>query len=108
MSDISGLFPSLAVSGAVAAERAIAELRAGRPIVVSEGVVRLLVFPAENLDAASAYAIDRLAPGRANLILSAQRLSRLGVERGGPLKSSIVMSPIIVSITTLGVFWLGV
>jgi GTP cyclohydrolase II len=84
MSELSGLFPSLAVSGAVAVERGIAELRGGRPIVVSEGATRLLVFPAELLDAASAEALDELAPGRANLILSVQRLRRLGVERGGP------------------------
>lgn len=84
MPDISGLFPSLAASGAVAAERAIAELRAARPIVVSEGATRLLVFPAENLDEASAAALNSLAAGRANLVLSAQRLRRLGVERSGP------------------------
>jgi GTP cyclohydrolase II len=84
MSRISGLFPSLAASGALAAERAIAELRAGRPVVVSEGAIRLLAFPAENLDEASASAIEKLAPGCANLVLSAQRLRRLGVERTAP------------------------
>ena len=49
MTDISGLFLSPAVSGAVSVERAVAELRAGRPVVLSEGSARLLVFPAENL-----------------------------------------------------------
>ena len=84
MSELEGLFPSLATPSTVSAERAVAELRAGRPIVVSEGVTRLLVFAAENLDQASARALETLAPGKANLILSAQRLRRLGVERSAP------------------------
>ncbi len=62
----------------------MAELRAGRPIVLSEGATRLLVFPAESLDQVTAAALETLAPGRANLILSAQRLRRLGVERTAP------------------------
>jgi GTP cyclohydrolase II len=81
---MSGLFPSLAAPGTVSAERAVSELRAGRPIVLNEGDRRLLVFPAEHLDAASAEALEKLAPGKTNLILSAQRLRRLGVERKAP------------------------
>jgi GTP cyclohydrolase II len=84
MSELEGLFPSLATPGTVSAERAIAELRAGRPIVVSEGATRLLVLAAENLDEVSARALEALAPGKATLILSAQRLRRLGVERSSP------------------------
>jgi GTP cyclohydrolase II len=84
MTDIGSLFSSPAVSGALGVERAVAELRAGRPVVVKEASVRLLVFPAENLDAASASVLENLAHGRANLILSAQRLRRLGVERATP------------------------
>ncbi|WP_296715388.1 GTP cyclohydrolase II RibA [Rhodoblastus sp.] len=84
MTDVLGLFSSPAVSGAVSVERAVAELRAGRPVALLEGSVRQLVFPAENLDSASAAALEQLARGRANLILSAQRLRRLGVERTAP------------------------
>jgi GTP cyclohydrolase II len=84
MTDVLGLFSSPAVSGAVSVERAVAELRAGRPVALLEGSVRTLVFPAENLDDASAAALEQLARGRANLILSAQRLRRLGVERMAP------------------------
>ncbi len=84
MSDILSLFPALASTGLVAAERAVAELRAGRPIALSEGETRLLVFPAEHLGDDSAKALEIFAAGRANLILSAQRLRRLGVERAKP------------------------
>lgn len=84
MTDISALFSSPAVSGAVGVERAVAELRAGRPVVLNEASVRLLVFPAENLDLASAAVLEKLAQGRANLILTPQRLRRLGVERMTP------------------------
>ena len=84
MTDITSLFTSSAVSGALAVERAIAELRAGRPVALTEGARRLLVFPAENLDAEFAALIENLSAGRANLILSAQRLRRLGVERERP------------------------
>jgi GTP cyclohydrolase II len=82
MYDISGLFPAQDCPGAISVERAIAELRAGRPVALSEGEVRLLVYPAENLDEGSAEALERM--GGARLVLSAQRLGRLGVERAGP------------------------
>jgi GTP cyclohydrolase II len=84
MTDITSLFTSSAVSGALAVERAIAELRAGRPVVLTEGAARLLVYPAENLEPDAAALIENLARGRANLILSVQRLRRLGVERTRP------------------------
>jgi GTP cyclohydrolase II len=92
MTDITGLFSSPAASGAVNVERAIAELRAGRPVVLNEGAARLLVFPAENLDSASAVLLQTLAQGRANLILTPQRLRRLGVERAAP---GLVAMPLI-------------
>ena len=84
MTDITSLFSSSSVSGALAVERAIAELRAGRPVALTEGAARLLVFAAENLEPESAAIIENLARGRANLILSVQRLRRLGVERERP------------------------
>jgi GTP cyclohydrolase II len=82
MYDISGLFPAHENLGAVAVERAIAELRGGRPVVLGDGAQKLLVFPAEQLDAGSAAALERI--GGARLILSLHRLARLGVERDGP------------------------
>jgi GTP cyclohydrolase II len=82
MYDISGLFPAQESFGAISVERAVAELRAGRPVVLVEGAGRLLVFPAEHLDASSGAALERFEGAR--LILTAQRLGRLGVERVAP------------------------
>jgi GTP cyclohydrolase II len=82
MYDISGLFPAHESPGAVSVERAIAELRAGRPVVLDDGAQKLLVFPAEQLDETSAQTLERI--GGARLILTLQRLGRLGVERDGP------------------------
>jgi len=82
MQDISGLFPAHESLGAVSVERAIAELRAGRPVMLTETAVRLLVYPAEQLDKHAADSLARI--GGARLILSEQRLGRLGVEREGP------------------------
>jgi GTP cyclohydrolase II len=70
--------------GAIEVERAIAELRAGRPVALAEGGSFLLVYPAENLEPSAAAALENLAPGRLNLILSAQRLTRLGAARAVP------------------------
>lgn len=84
MTDFSALFGPVGASGAVGVERAIAELRAGRPVVLREGAAALLVYPAENLDEAAASDLDRLAGGQARLALSAQRFSRLGLERAAP------------------------
>ena len=82
MHDISGLFPAHDSMGAVSVERAVAELRAGRAIVLVEGAQKLLVYPAEQLDDHAAEALQKI--GGARLILSAQRLGRLGVERDTP------------------------
>ena len=77
MYDISGLFPAHESPGAVSVERAISELRAGRPVVLGEGACKLLVVPAEHLDETSAQTLERI--GGARLILS---LHRLGGSRG--------------------------
>lgn len=78
MSDILSLFadrhPSLAV------DRAIAECRAGRPVIVAENTP-FLVLPVETLPADDLPVLDRFAAGRARLVLGAPRLERLGGER---------------------------
>ncbi|MCW2272996.1 GTP cyclohydrolase II [Rhodoblastus acidophilus] len=81
MYDISGLFPANE-SSTVSVERGVAELRAGRPVVLAEGAQKFLVYPAEQLDEHAADVLDRI--GGARLILTMQRLGRLGVERDGP------------------------
>ena len=61
-------------------ERAIAELRMGRPVVI-EGTAPILVHGIEDLGPERAAQLDTLARGRARLVLPAARLKRLGVER---------------------------
>jgi GTP cyclohydrolase II len=64
--------------GQLAVERAIAEFRAGRPVVIQAPAACLLAAPVEGLDAAGAAALDGLAGGGARLVLSGPRLHRLG------------------------------
>lgn len=81
MTDILSLFadrddPVLSV------DRAIAECRGGRPVLVTGGG-SLLVLPVETLAPEDLAAIEPLAAGRARLVLGAPRLERLGLERPG-------------------------
>ena len=67
----------------MAVDRAVAELRSGRPVLVEIATTTLLVLAAEGLDSRQAQALDRLASGRAHLLLPEARLRRLGLERSG-------------------------
>jgi GTP cyclohydrolase II len=70
---------------AVVVERALAEARAGRPVLLTAGGETALVAPAESLDAALAADLAALAGDGARLVLPAARLRRLGVaERAEP------------------------
>lgn len=62
----------------LATERAIAEFRAGRPVVIETADGALLAAPVEGLDAAGVGALAGLAAGWARLVLSGPRLHRLG------------------------------
>ncbi len=62
----------------IATERAIAEFRAGRPVVIETPAETLLVAPVEGLDGAAVAALAGLAGGRARLVLAGPRLHRLG------------------------------
>jgi len=64
-------------------ERAVAELRAGRAVLV-EGDALALVTSVEGLDAERCAELDPLARGGARLVLPAARLRRLGLERQQP------------------------
>ncbi len=70
--------------GEVAVERAIAEFRAARPVVVTEGGDAILMCGVEGLDADLARDLDHLAEGRARLVLPAARLRRIGLDRTQP------------------------
>lgn len=64
----------------VAVERAIAEIRAGRPVVI-EGEGRMLALGVEALDEFRAAELERLCPGGLRLVLPGPRLRRLGLDR---------------------------
>ena len=67
----------------VAVERAIAELRAGRPVAL-RGAGLTLALGVEALDAARAQDLEKLTCGQARLVLPPPRLRRLGLERRAP------------------------
>lgn len=62
----------------LAVERAIAEFRAGRPVLVEGAAGDLLAAPVEGLDARGAVALQGLAGSSARLVLAGPRLHRLG------------------------------
>ena len=65
-------------------ERAIAEFRAGRPVVIDSDGDSTLVAPVEGLDSPALAALDGLAGGAARLVLSGARLRRLGAADREP------------------------
>ena len=71
----------------VAVERAIAEIRAGRPVIVARDG-RSLALGVEALDAARAAEIATLGAGGVRLVLPGPRLRRLG---GGDAASAVAL-----------------
>jgi GTP cyclohydrolase II len=67
--------------GEIEVERAIAEIRAGRPIILREAGERILALAAEALDSFYCESFERLGRADARLALSAPRLRRLGAQR---------------------------
>ena len=82
MTDILSLFSDRA-SPSVTVDRAIAECRAGRPVII-DGDGRLLILPTETIAPDDWLGVSTLASGRARLILSATRLERLGAAERRP------------------------
>ena len=68
----------------IGVERAMAELRAGRPVAVRSGDDVLVVLGVEALDAVRAAYLEALNGEAPRLILTAPRLRRLGVDRVVP------------------------
>jgi GTP cyclohydrolase II len=68
----------------IAADRAIAEFRAGRPVLIHRREEALLLYSAELADGEMLARLEKLAQGRAHLILPAARLRRLGLDRDQP------------------------
>jgi GTP cyclohydrolase II len=65
----------------MAVERAIAEFRTGRPVLIEDGETCVLAIGIEDLDETRAEHLEAVAGGQARLVLPAARLRRLGVDR---------------------------
>lgn len=70
--------------GQIDVERAIAEVRSGRPVILRDAAKAIVALACEALDDGLAARFDLLARGGARLALSAPRLRSLGVERRAP------------------------
>ncbi len=68
----------------VSVERAISEIRAGRPVALKSGRSHVLVIGVEALDSRLAAVLAPLAKRSAKLVLPAPRLRRLGLDRSKP------------------------
>jgi GTP cyclohydrolase II len=70
----------------VAAERALAEFRAGRPVVISGAGDAVVALPVDGLDAHRLAALEALcAPFTPQLIVTARRARSLGLDAAGPV-----------------------
>jgi GTP cyclohydrolase II len=80
-------------AGIVAVDRAITEIRSGRPILMTSAVGAAVVVSAELLDADLVAALDTLAAGTARLALPPARLRRLGAT-GRKVAGTVAMPSI--------------
>lgn len=77
----------------ITVDRALAEFRAGRPVLLRDGENLALALSAELADAEIAGRLDTLAGGNARLVLSAARLRRLGAK--GRSETGVLAMPAI-------------
>lgn len=72
----------------VAVERAVSEMRSGRPVLIfgsaGEPPLQAIAVAVEELGASETAWLDGIAAGRARLVLPAARLRRLGLDRREP------------------------
>jgi GTP cyclohydrolase II len=69
----------------VAVERALAEFRSGRPVIITSGADAGAILPVDGMtDAVLASFRLLCAPGRPYLLVTARRARALGVEAAGP------------------------
>jgi GTP cyclohydrolase II len=73
-------------------ERAIAEFRSARPVVIDGDGVSALTIGVEDLDPAMCARFEAVAAGHAHLVLPPARLRRLGLDRRQP---GVVALPIV-------------
>lgn len=77
----------------VTVDRALAEFRSGRPVLLRDGEKLALAMSAELADAELAGRLGEIAAGRAHLILSAARLRRIGAK--GRSETGIFAIPVM-------------
>lgn len=81
MSEYKNILVADGGANQIAVDRAIAELRSGRPAIIRSGRNHVIATGIEALDTRLAARLEALARGRARLVLPAPRLRRLGLER---------------------------
>ncbi|MGW9331970.1 GTP cyclohydrolase II RibA [Bosea sp. NPDC055594] len=77
----------------ITVDRALAEFRAGRPVLLRDGENLALALSAELADVEIAGRLEALAQGNARLVLSAARLRRLGAK--GRSETGVLAMPAI-------------
>jgi GTP cyclohydrolase II len=86
------ILPSRVNLAEVSVERALAEFRASRPVVITGDDSAILMCGVEGLETELARDLDIIAEGKARLVLPAARLRRLGLDRNQP---GVVSLPIV-------------
>lgn len=76
--------------GQTSVERAIAEIRGARPVLIEDGAGRALVTGVEDLGPEVCARLDAAAAGRARRVLTAARLRRLG-QPGRPDAGAVAL-----------------
>ncbi len=71
-------------AGQIDVERAINEIRSGRPVVIHDGEKRIVAIGVEALDETLATQLDWAAQGSVHILLTGPRMRRLGLDRSGP------------------------
>ena len=84
VAEIKYIFDAEGGSAQIAVERALAEVRAGRPVIVKAGRSHVLMLCVEALDERHVATFESLGKRRARLLLPAPRLRRLGLDRVKP------------------------
>jgi GTP cyclohydrolase II len=92
MSDLRAAFGPSFDDAVTRVDRAIAEIRSGRPVILTDGSQRAMAYAAESADISLLKKIATIAQTNARIVLPAARLRRLGLERK---TSGVVALPIL-------------
>jgi GTP cyclohydrolase II len=72
---------NVAQTGQIDVERVISEVRAGRPVALQDGPLRIIVLAVEALDEELAAEFEQSTEGSFHLVLTGPRLQRMGAHR---------------------------